>query len=212
MPWQPAQVSSNSVCPLATSPSPAPAATVSCAAVVSDAGGPVSLAALASVVGAATSPPPPPMDTTYATTLSRSAPETMLAGMTPRPCAITLATVVSSSPAPASVGPTPPPVPCGPWQPAQFCSKTDAPAVASPAATTTSSVLGENGEMSARTSTMPETTAKPPMSHQKFGFLRCPPSPAASADWPGSPSCTRLILDVSSPPCQPSTSPPSTPI
>ena len=74
-------------------------------------------------VGAATSPPPP-IETTYATTLSRSAPATRPAGMTPLPEAITFATVAASRAGPARVGPTPPPVPCGPWQPAQFCSKT----------------------------------------------------------------------------------------
>ena len=85
MPWQPAQVSSYSVCPFATSPSPPPAATVSSAAVASDAGGAASLVALASVVGATTSPPPAPIETTYATTLSRSVPATRFAGMTPFP-------------------------------------------------------------------------------------------------------------------------------
>ena len=58
MPWQPAQVSSNSVCPLRGVAVAAPAATVSSAAVVVDAGGRPRSSALASVAGAATSPPP----------------------------------------------------------------------------------------------------------------------------------------------------------
>ena len=53
--------------------------------------------------------------------------------MIPLPFSIVAWASSRETPLPASVGPTPPPAPSSPWQPAQFSANSVSPRVASPA-------------------------------------------------------------------------------